>query len=61
MNKLGLKLWNINDSCYYREAVNLYKKGVFDYIELYIVPDNLSLIDKWKMLNIPFDIHAPHS
>ena len=60
MHKIGLKLWNINTDYYYNEASKLFNDKVFDYIELYIVPDNLDLIVKWKRLNIPYDIHAPH-
>ena len=60
MNKIGLKLWNINTDYYYEEAIKLYNNNVFDYIELYVVPGYLDLIDKWKMIGIPFDIHAPH-
>lgn len=60
MNKIGLKLWNINTDYYYDEAIKLYNDGVFDYIELYVVPGYLDLIQKWKNINIPFDIHAPH-
>lgn len=60
MYKIGLKLWSINTDCYYDEAIRLYKDGVFDYIELYVVPDSLDTIKKWKKLNIPFIIHCPH-
>ena len=60
MNKIGLKLWNINTDYYFDAAKELYDKGVFDYIELYIVPGYIDLISKWKELSIPFDIHAPH-
>ena len=60
MHKIGLKLWNINTDYYYDEARKLYNNNVFDYIELYIVPGYLDLIDKWKEIRIPFDIHAPH-
>ena len=60
MNKIGLKLWNINTDYYYDEAVKLYNNNIFDYIELYIVPGHLDLINKWKGIGIPFDIHAPH-
>lgn len=60
MNKIGLKLWNINTDYYFDEARRLYDEGVFDYIELYIVPDNVDKLEKWKTLKIPFDIHAPH-
>lgn|SRR5574344_234343 len=60
MNKIGLKLWNINTDYYLKEAIKLYKEKLFDYIELYIVPDNLDKLKDWQALNIPFDIHAPH-
>ena len=60
MYKIGLKLWNTNTDFYLSEAQKLFEKKVFDYIELYIVPNNLDKLDKWKKLNIPFDIHAPH-
>ena len=60
MHKIGLKLWNINTDYYYDEAIRLYTDRVYDYIELYVVPGHLDLIDKWKKIGIPFDIHAPH-
>ena len=60
MYKLGLKLWSINTDYYYDEAIRLYNDGVFDYIELYVVPDTLDRLDKWKNLDIPFIIHCPH-
>ncbi len=58
--KLGLKLWSINTDFYYKEAKKLYNQGYFDYIELYIVPNTTETIAKWKKLNIPFILHAPH-
>lgn len=61
MYSFGLKLWSINTDFYYDEAVRLYDKGVFDYIELYVVPDTLITLKKWRELKIPFLIHAPHS
>lgn len=61
MYKRGLKLWSINTDFYYDEAVKLYDGGVYDYIELYIVPDTLNSLLKWKELKrIPFIIHNPH-
>ena len=60
MHKIGLKLWNINTDYYYDEAIRLYNDKIFDYIELYVVPGHLDLIEKWKNIGIPFDIHAPH-
>lgn len=61
MLKVGLKLWSINTDCYLREAKKLFAEGVFDYIELYVVPGSLKLVNKWKQSNIPYIVHAPHS
>ncbi len=58
--KIGLKLWSINTDAYYQEAARLYKQGVFDYIELYVVPGSLPALDKWQKHEAPFIIHAPH-
>lgn len=58
--KSGLKLWSINTDYYYEEAKRLYLKGIFDYIELYVVPNTIETLSKWKELQIPFIIHAPH-
>ena len=44
MYKIGLKLWSINTDYYYDEAKRLYDEGVFDYIELYVVPDTITAI-----------------
>ena len=59
-HKLGLKLWSVNTDFYYEEAKKIYKEGVFDYVELYVVPNTLDTLPKWKELEIPFIIHAPH-
>jgi sugar phosphate isomerase/epimerase len=61
MFKTGLKLWSTNTDHYLREAKRLYAEGVFDYIELYVVPESLKCANEWKALNIPYVIHAPHS
>ena len=58
--KRGLKLWSVNTDYYYAEAKKLYTQGVFDYIELYVVPETLDTLQKWKELNIPYIIHNPH-
>ena len=50
MYKRGLKLWSVNTDYYYDEAIRLYHAGVYDYIELYIVPDTLETLDKWRTL-----------
>lgn len=63
-HKLGLKLWSINTDFYYNEAIRLFENNVFDYIELYTVPNSLATVSLWKKLKdeykIPFIIHAPH-
>lgn len=59
--KIGLKLWSTNTDHYLREAKRLYADGIFDYIELYMVPDSLNTHIAWKDLCIPFIVHAPHS
>lgn len=61
MHNIGLKLWNTNTDYYYSEAIRLFNDGIFDYIELYIVPDNMDKLLNWKKVKIPFDIHAAHS
>lgn len=58
--KLGLKLWSNNTDNYLFEAEKLYKQNIFDYIELYVVPNTIETIFKWKDLDIPFTLHAPH-
>jgi sugar phosphate isomerase/epimerase/L-amino acid N-acyltransferase YncA len=58
--KIGLKLFSTNDF-YINEALKLYKEKVYDYIELYVVPNSFEdFISLWKSLDIPFIIHAPH-
>ena len=65
MLKLGLKLWSVNTDAYLREARRLYAEGVFDYLELYVVPGSQETLPIWEKLrndlNLPFVIHAPHS
>ena len=54
MNKIGLKLWSINTDSYYTCAQKMYQKGIFDYIELYIVPGSINTLEKWKNINVYF-------
>lgn len=65
MLKLGLKLWSVNTDAYLREARRLYAEGVFDYLELYVVPGSQETLPIWGKLrndlNLTFVIHAPHS
>jgi deoxyribonuclease IV len=60
----GLKLWSINEN-YIDSAKELYKEGIYQYIELYVVPESYNhYSDIWIKLkkeeNISFIIHAPH-
>lgn len=58
--KLGLKLWSTNDF-YIEEATRLYNEKVYDYIELFVVPNSINYLNLWSDLKIPFMLHAPHS
>lgn len=61
MHKIGLKIWSTNTS-YIIPALELYKKGVFSYIELFIVPGSAKeLLQRWRKEDFPFMLHAPHS
>lgn len=58
--ELGLKLFSINEN-YAKETVKLFEQKIYDFIELYVVPNSFeNCINLWKPLNIPFIIHAPH-
>ena len=61
MLKLGLKLWSVNTDAYLREAVKLYARKVFDYLEIYFVPGSGATAAEWKATGIPCIVHAPHS
>lgn len=60
MQKLGLKLWSTNVA-YIKPAVELYERKIFDYVELFVVPDSITYLNKWKEINLPMVLHAPHS
>ncbi len=58
--KIGLKVFSIDKKII--PEIEKAKEGKFDYIELYVVPCSFSkTISKWKTLDFPFIIHAPHS
>lgn len=60
MLKLGLKLWSTNKG-YLKDAVKLFGQGVYDYIELYVVPNSYAkFVAIWSRLKIPYVIHSPH-
>ena len=62
--KLGLKLWSVNTDNYLFEAVKLFEKGIYNFIELYVVPNSIEHLKKWGTVKnnhkIPFTLHAPH-
>ena len=60
-HSIGLKLWSTNTGAYFKEAQRLYEQGIYDYLELYIVPDTLETLPLWQQLKIPYVIHNPHS
>jgi len=60
MPKIGLKIWSTNLQ-YIPIAQELFLKKIFDYIELFAVPQSLETIALWQQLSIPYIIHAPHS
>ena len=59
--RIGLKLWSTNTGAYFQEAQRLYHRGIYDYIELYVVPNTLETLPLWQQLEIPYLIHNPHS
>ena len=61
MLKLGLKLWSTNTDAYLYEAKRLYAEGVFDYLELFVVPGSIDRLAMWQSFDIPFVIHHAHS
>jgi len=60
MPRIGLKLWSTNMDILPQVSFS-YKNSIFDYIELYFVPDTLKgIIEVWSKLKIPIIVHAPH-
>lgn len=60
MYKIGLKLWSTNTDFYLKEAERLFDMGVYDYIELYVVPETLDTLPQWKRLKVPYIMHNAH-
>lgn len=54
--KFGLKLWSINTDLI-DQAVRLIDEKIFDYIELFVIPD--TSISPF-MVDVPYIIHIPH-
>lgn len=61
MINIGLKIGS-KDTQYTKNILNFYNEGVFQYIELFAIPNTYNdTISYWKQFNIPFGVHAPHS
>jgi len=61
MHRLGLKLWSTNLG-HVAPALALHRRGVFDYLELYVVPGSAGeCLDDWRRAALPAVLHAPHS
>ena len=59
--KIGLKLYS-TDIGLIPEANRLRQKGLFDYIELYVIPQTPeACLLQWKTMDVPFVIHAAHA
>ena len=59
--QFGLKIGSKNIK-YTEDILSFFKKGYFQYIELFAVPDSFNdTIGYWKQFSIPIIIHAPHS
>lgn len=59
--KVGLKLY-ITNGGYIKPAIKLYKEGVFDFIEVFlVVGKSRENISRWIDTEIPLAFHAPHS
>ncbi len=59
MSEFGLKIWSTNIN-YYNCIINLYEKKIFNFLEIYYVPNSLETINLWKMTNIPIIVHGTH-
>ncbi len=59
--QIGLKIWSINDA-WFAEAIDFYQRGIYEFIELYVVPGSFSIekLHPLKDAQIPVNIHAPN-
>ena len=58
--EFGIKLWS-NQPQPLTKAIQLIEDGIFDYIELYVVPESSIEPFKNAPYNIPINIHIAHS
>ena len=54
--KFGLKLWSTNTELI-DQAIHLIDEKIFDYIELFVIPDSQI---KPFLIDVPYIIHIPH-
>lgn len=59
MIKCGIKIWSSNYELF-DKALLKYQEQLFDFIELYIVPDSCEQEKLSKLKKIPIIAHAPH-
>ncbi len=57
---IGLKLWSTDTGLIERSS-ELARKRLFDYLELYVVPNSGDTLERWTEWAIPKVLHAPHS
>lgn len=62
MIKYWLKLWSVNENLF-DDAIKVIKDWYFNFIELYIIPNNLNVdsLRKLKESWIELSVHFPHS
>lgn len=56
--RFGIKLWTINEESF-RVCENLLEKGIFNYLELYVVPDEYNLDSLERFSKYEVILHAP--
>lgn len=67
MKNFGIKLWSkdiIKNFDFAKESIEAVKKGYFDYIELFALPDSYAdTCNEWKNLigDLNVIIHSPHN
>ena len=62
--KFGIKQFSNRFEQYEKALIDYWKQDLYDYIELYVFPNHLEELSKWKDLKkkygIKYTIHAPH-
>lgn len=61
MYKLGFKFWSTNVDYIFASVEGFYRRGLFAYLELFVVPGSRKSLDQWKSIKVPYVLHAPHS